>query len=438
MRLSIFLVAALVVLTACPAAVAHAALPLSVVQDDAQLLRSGPAAREQTLDDAASLGVDVVRILAVWKDFSRRPTALDELDAAVTGARARGLRVLLNPSGPAPRSASTCRPRRDVCAPSPRAFGAWVAQLGRRYPEVRDWSVWNEPNNPNWLQPQHSTDGRPSSPALYRRLLGAAAAGLRRSGHAGNLILAGETAPMPAARSRPPARRPVAAGSFLTRLLAGNRPIGATGIAQHPYATDGRSPFGEREAAQFTMAGVPRLKDLVRDAARRGVLPSRAPVWLTELGFQTDPPDALFGISLTRQANWLARVEVRAEREQVAALGHYLLVDEGPLQRFQSGLRFADGRPKPAFDAYRLPLTAERRGSRVVLRGRVRPVKRAGVPIGIEQRPWPRAIPEPLLHLTTGGGGAVRATVLRRPGQVRLTWTAPDGHVDTGAWTPLP
>ena len=141
---------------------------------------------------------------------------------------------------------------------------------------------------------------------------------------------------------------------------------------------------------------------------------------------------------LSRQAAWLARAEVRAEDDGVAALGQYLLRDEGPLDRFQSGLRFADGRAKPALAAYRLPLVATRRGQRVVLRGRVRPVKAAGVAVVVEQRRRPGATPGPLLRLRTAAHGAVRASVERRPGQVRLGWLTPDGTFRRGAWVTLP
>src|SRR4051812_10311943 len=45
----------------------------TIMQDDALLLRSGPAAREQALDEMAALGADRVRILVEWRDYAASP-----------------------------------------------------------------------------------------------------------------------------------------------------------------------------------------------------------------------------------------------------------------------------------------------------------------------------------------------------------------------------
>ena len=58
----------------------------------------------------------------------------------------------------------------DRFEPSARAFGRFVTAVARRYsgryvpsgagspiPRVDFWSVWNEPNQPGWLAPQHVT-----------------------------------------------------------------------------------------------------------------------------------------------------------------------------------------------------------------------------------------------------------------------------------------
>ena len=55
------------------------------------------------------------------------------------------------------------------------------------------------------------------------------------------------------------------------------------------------------------------------------------------------------------------------------AVAQYKLSDEPVLSSFQSGLRFFDGRAKPAYDAYRLPIWVSGRGSRLRVYGQVRP-----------------------------------------------------------------
>jgi hypothetical protein len=105
----------LTAMTLCfSSAAAEARLPLSVVEDDAQLLGPDPLARERALDDWRSLGADVVRIMVVWRRATEDPDLLQALDETVIGARARGLEVLLDVTGPGPVSASRCRPQRPA------------------------------------------------------------------------------------------------------------------------------------------------------------------------------------------------------------------------------------------------------------------------------------------------------------------------------------
>ena len=56
-----------------------------------------------------------------------------------------------------------------------------------------------------------------------------------------------------------------------------------------------------------------------------------------------------------------------------ASVAQYKLIDEAALASFQTGLRFIDGRAKPAYDAYRLPIWVSGRGSRLRVYGQVRP-----------------------------------------------------------------
>ena len=97
------------------------------------------------------------------------------LDGLVAGAQARGLQLLLTPTGPGPAWASRCKgsvSKRHTCKPNPRQFGAFVRALGKRYPTVKLWSIWNEPNLRSWLSPQY--DGTTlQSAALYRALANA-------------------------------------------------------------------------------------------------------------------------------------------------------------------------------------------------------------------------------------------------------------------------
>jgi hypothetical protein len=264
---------------AAPAAgTAAAAAPRSVVEDDASLLRSGPALREATLDDMAALGADTVRIIVLWRDA---PGVWPALDAAVAGARARGLGVLLTLTGPGPASASGCMPRDGACRPDPAAFGRFVAAAGARYPDVRAWSLWNEPNVPGWLTPQHVARGGRTvlaAPALYRALARAGAAALAATGHGQDTILVGETAPVSTGTTGPPARRATSPLAFTRALLAA--PVPGTGWAHHAYSSGGvRDPGAPGRRAALGPSSRGGRGAAGGGAPARGPAPRRSASW---------------------------------------------------------------------------------------------------------------------------------------------------------------
>ena len=98
------------------------------------------------------------------------------------------------------------------------------------------------------------------------------------------------------------------------------------------------------------------------------------PIWLTEYGYQTNPPDAFLGVTLKRQATNLSLAAMRAWRlPRVTMLIQYLYRDEPQLSRFQTGLVFVDNRWKPSLQAFRLPFAQMgRRGERAIVWGQVR------------------------------------------------------------------
>ena len=97
-------------------------------------------------------------------------------------------------------------------------------------------------------------------------------------------------------------------------------------------------------------------------------------VWLTEYGYQTNPPDH-FGVSKTDQARYVGESARRVyTAPKVDMLIHYLYRDEPNLDRWQSGLETIAGKAKPSLAATMLPLAQiSRRGSRTRLWGQVRP-----------------------------------------------------------------
>jgi hypothetical protein len=102
---------------------------------------------------------------------------------------------------------------------------------------------------------------------------------------------------------------------------------------------------------------------LDRARARGRIRGGRLPVWNTEFGFQSNPPDP-FQTKLSRIPGFLAESEwISYRNPRLASFSQYTLVDTPVARRgdlfgtWQGGLRFASGREKPGvFLAYRQPL----------------------------------------------------------------------------------
>src|SRR5215211_2922884 len=401
----------------------------SIFEDEHQLLELGSANANRALNDLNRLGADSVRSLVLWSRLapggSRRPKGFkaadpraypaalwDPYDALVRGTGVHGLGLILSPSTPQPAWASRCKKgKKATCKPSPKAFGAFVTALGRRYsgayrdenqgggvlPRVSRWSLGNEPNQPRWLTPQYERKrGRlvATAAVVYRQLAQAGIRGLRAGGHGRDQILLGETSPI-GRTSGSPARRPIAPLEFLRKLFcltaSGRRLTGAVGrahgcrrfrtlavqgFAHHPYQRGGSRPPAEppQRAGEITISTPSRLHRVLDQAGRAHRIPRRLLIFYTEYGFQTNPPDRIFGVRAALQPAYINQSDWMAYRDsRVRGVAQYKLVDEAALSSFQSGLRFLSGRPKPAYAAYRLPIWVSGRGSRLRVYGQVRP-----------------------------------------------------------------
>jgi hypothetical protein len=440
---------------------------LSLFMDDNRLLYRGDAVAERTMAELAGLGVDAVRVSVHWRAIAPRhrsprkprplrydPGVFGNLDRVVRLGRRHDVDVLFNVTGGAPRWATRRRNGRFVSLqykPDPKEFRAFVEMLGRRFPSVEMWSIWNEPNQGALLQPQWEK-GRPYSPRLYRRLARAALDGLRRSGHGEDRILLGETAPLGV--DRRDAKANMRPGLFLRELLcldgAGTGcdferrgPLRVTGYAHHPYSITFAPDVAFSHPDEITFADRDRLTRILDDAAAEGRFPRDLPLWWTEYGWQTAPPDPIRGVRLADQARWLGDAErIAWEDSRVAALTQFLMLDDKPRRgarpgsrrywgTYQSGLRFSNGRRKPAYDAYRLPFSAPpavSAGAPLTVWGRVRPAAPGDdVRVRIEFAPqgtesWGPVDDQPL-RVDDPRGVFERTVTASRSGRFRFRWT---------------
>ncbi|MGH2981632.1 MAG: hypothetical protein ACRDKV_06285 [Solirubrobacterales bacterium] len=388
----------------------------AVLDPTPQLLNGVTAGRRaDILDRLQALGVDSMRIQVQWVHLapsahsSSKPPGFDGgdpgdypgqsfevLDSIVRGAKARGLDPLLTPTGPIPEWASRSN-RGNLFDPDPDEFEDFVRSLGRRYdgtcvppdcsgpgdplPRVSQWSVYNEPNLKTFLRPQRTRDGRTISGRIYRRLFLAAQRGLADSGHQRDMLLIGETAPSRGSTSTPPLKflRQVFCLSRRYRPVRNCTPIEADGWAHHPYNPH-IPPWQKPKRTNRSIISIGSINKLVR-ALRRvyraDATPKRLPVYVTEYGIESYPQGG-FGVNLQRQAEFLGIAEYLLYRNRwISSFAQYLLDDDQNPRRllsFQTGLRFANGFPKPSYDAFSLTMVARQRGrAKVRIWGHVRP-----------------------------------------------------------------
>jgi len=418
-----------------------------------------PATRDGAFATLDGLGVRALRIVLYWHDVapdadSRVKPNVDFTDPAVYDwskyapaigeAHQRGWQVQLTVSGPVPVWA-TNGARNTVTRPRPNDFRMFMEAVAQRFgPEVERWSIWNEPNHPGFLGPQYSARHRPLSPGIYRGLYAAALRGLAAVGDT-KPVLMGETAPVGTGRV-------VAPLAFLRGALCLNskyKKVGhcaklrVDGYAHHAYSTR-KGPFfkpSPKHPDDVTIGVLSRLTKALDRAARAGVVKKHLGVYLTEFGIQS-VPDPYYGVSYATQSDYRSWSErIAYDNPRVKAFSQYLLTDDDPdvgkqkYSGFESGLRSASGKDKPALDGFRLPLAAKRRGtSRISLWGLVRPADgttKAVVQVKDRGRGW-----KPLATVTTNRRGYFTKTTTYRKGRVwRLRWTAPDGTQYSGTTT---
>jgi hypothetical protein len=391
------------------------------IQDDAWLAY-GQGSVTQRVATLQSLGVRLARFTLRWDKIApsrpadpRNPSdpayAWGVYDEVLRALHAHGITALVTLYG-SPRWAGGGAPNA-----LPRiGFGDFAYAAAKRFPWVRMWTVWNEPNG--------RTFSLPVSPSLYvQRVLNPAYVQLHRASRA-NIVAGGVTSP----RATPSGMSPLA---FMQGMKAAHARLDA--YAQNPYPVSrGETPF-RSTCSHCTVMTMANLSQVRADVTR--YFGSRVPLWLTEYGYQTNPPDRLLGVSYALQARYIGEAALHVwEQPGANVLIQFLVRDEPSLGGWQSGLLTAEGAQKPSYHAFSLPLAeVSRHGSSVVLWGQVRP--------GSGARPYvlQRSVGAGWRTLGSAGrtdaSGTFRRTVTLPPGAVVRLWSPQAGYA--GAALPL-
>jgi Glycosyl hydrolase catalytic core len=236
-------------------------------------------------------------------------------------------------------------------AAAKRYSGLYPGTDGRSLPPVKLWLAWNEPNLSLGLKQQFRRVGGRwviQSAIDYTKICNAIYGGVHRTLIRGEKVACGATAPR--GNNSPTSSRPTVSPLAFMRALksAGLRKFDA--YAHHPYyGRTSETPTTKPSTNAVTMGNI---NTLIAELTR---LWGNKRLWITEYGYQTNPPDRAFGVSYAKQAAYMKQAYAMARKNpRIDMMLWFLLRDEPRLGGWQSGLLTRTGQKKPAFNAFRL------------------------------------------------------------------------------------
>lgn len=488
----------------------------TTLQDDAALLHRSDAALRQSAAQIAELGADRVRITAGWSVIAPAPRSrtkppapfdaddsatyprdsFQALDRAVRAVTAQGLAVQIDLAFWAPRWAvarPASNPARQRYRPNAQDFAAFSEAVARRYsggfsdlrrgvtrlPAVRMYTTWNEPNHTSFLSPQWKKTRRgyrPYSPHVYRAMHEAAYAAIKDVDRRNTVLIGGLSSfgsHVPGRGAIPPLefiRTMACVDDRLKRLRVpecrGAGTLRGDGLAMHPYSVDVAPGVHAEHPDDVYLADLGRLDSLLQSLSERGRISAAWPLYLTEYGYETKPPDPTAQYTPEQQARYVGWSTYLAQSDpHVKMFAQFLLRDipasdsgfkPGSKRRwrdYQTGLLYADGTPKPSAQAFKIPLFASYSATpdgqpAVVLYGGVRPGSGRKI-VRVERRRLGTDVWAPVQtlgglsceqgapdFLTDENGFFRRAAAWDGPAEYRLGW-AHGGGVEYGSVIPV-
>jgi len=353
------------------------------------------ALREWVYPVMSDTGLRLNTLTLTWDEGDPlKIPARGELAAAIAAAQADGIVTELD-LYPLHSQVFThgkrCKPSADPagCGDGARIaqFASWTAEVASAFPSVHQFVVMNECNQPRFINPQWNTSGLNQSAAICGRALAAAYDALKASDSSNfvwgvGLSPRGNDSPHAASNSSTSPVRFLANLGAWFKAYANQTHRAAPlmdGFDFHPYPVPQSLPFatGYPNPNDASIANLPRIYQAFYNAfagtAQRTIGQQRGgglPVSLNETGVQTassgpayhgsqasaTSAGGVFGPWATEayQARWyVAMLDVVACDPNVRVVNIFHLLDEADLGGWQSGLYFADQKPKLSATAVR-------------------------------------------------------------------------------------
>jgi hypothetical protein len=248
---------------------------------------------------------------------------------------------------------------------SPAAFAAYVSTVARAYPQVRQFVIGNEPNQPAFWRPQFSKTGKNISAAAFGRYLAAAYDALDAIDPSLKVVGIGLS---PRGNDKPRAKSNVSTSPirFLRALGAWYRASGRArplmdAFSFHPYPNRATDPldrgYGWPNAG---FVNLDRVKQALWDAFHGTAQPTTLnglTLHLDEVGWQVDTSrrsgyqgaeNVPVTDELTQALIYGDLIRRAACDPDVDSVSFFGFRDDGLRTGFQAALHRADGTPRPA------------------------------------------------------------------------------------------
>jgi hypothetical protein len=349
------------------------AMRIGAAEDEVQQASTVDA--KTRLDLLKLAGLDTVRVSVIWGRGQTVPTDddLERLTNAINGAGLDGMKVYLSVA----QFGSATTPLSDA---DQTAFAQYAANLAKTFPTLYGLIVGNEPNiNRFWL-PQFNPDGTDAVAPAYESLLAKTYDAVKAVAPRVQVI---GGALSPHGGDNPGGARPTHSPTvFIQDLGAAYRASGRTtpimdAFGIHPYGdSSSQAPTVVHNSTSIGLADYAKLVALLGAAfdgtAQAG---STLPILYDEYGVETQVPAADAGlytgaepastrpVSEATQANYYdTAVAMAFCQPNVEGLLLFHAFDENDLDRWQSGLFYANLSPKSSLPAVQDTIGQAHRG----------------------------------------------------------------------------
>jgi hypothetical protein len=346
-------------------ATTRASLTMQIGAAEDEGRNADPAVARTKMDLAAAAGFDAIRVTAIWApgESAVPPDQLEALQSVSAAAAFDGITIwtTVMPYG----SRTT-----PLTATARRQFASFAADLVRRVQAIPYVIVGNEPNiNRYWL-PQFTPSGSDAAASAYEALLAQTYDAIKKV-NKNTFVVGGSVSPHGSDDPTNP-RQTHSPTAFITDLGAAYRASGRTkpimdGFAFHPYGENSSiSPTETHpDSTSIGLADYDKLVSLLGNAFDgTAQLGSTLPIVYDEYGVESLIPSSELSLyhgrepattkpvpAKTQANDYDEALTIAACQPNVKAMFIFHVTDETDLGRWQSGVYYPNGTPKPARDA---------------------------------------------------------------------------------------